>query len=290
MVSVTFTNPVQEEKILVISKDGKMIDGETFSEDVEAMQTPLFENEDYLLEIYDCSTGAKIKEERFRISEKQNVLQIDISKAPKPSTLTNQEIIQMIDQMLESKDGLDSVYRNRLAVLVKIIDFDLKARLPYLRGGRLEYLLYRLLYNLEKEGKIDSVVWNGWIKKYGIYQPAPGGKVGKSDIIFHIDDLTIVLEVTTIRDTRMQWTAEGASVPDHILNYQQKTGTREKVIGLFSAPSLHGQLVKNLTQHSKTDKIPILCFPLNELLELLEKSSRKQLKEKIKEESDKVLR
>jgi len=290
MVSITFTNPVQEEKIVVISRDGRLVDCETFGEDVEKIETPLFENEYYTIEIIDSNTGAKIKEEKFKVDEKQSKLAIDISKAPQRRTLTNQEIIQMIEELIESKNGFDDAYMKRLDILSKIIGLDIKNNRPYLRGGRLEYLIYRFLHNLEQEGKIDSVVWNGSIKKYGIYQPAPGGKTGKSDLIFHIDDFAVVLEVTTIRDTRMQWTAEGASVPDHIINYEQKNPTDSRVVGIFLAPSLHTQLVKNLTQHSKTDKVPILCYPLKELLELLEKLSKDELVKLTKEESEKILR
>lgn len=290
IVSVTFSNPLTDEKIIVISKDGKMVDGETFGEDAQKMETPLFENEEYQLEIYDCDTGNKIKEEKFKITEKQNALQIDISKADKQPILTNTEIVKMIDEMITSKDRLDTGYMNRLNLLAKIVDPHIKDNLSYLRGGRLEYLVYRFLHNLEQEGKIDSVVWNGWTKKYGIYQPAPGGKAGKSDIIFQIGNLIIVLEVTTIGDTRMQWSAEGASVPEHILNYKQKNTTKSEVVGIFSAPKLHEQLVKNLRQHSKTDKVGILCYPVKDLLQLLESSSKDQLKKKIKEEADKTTR
>jgi hypothetical protein len=289
MVSITFTNPVQEEKIVVILKDSRLVDCETFGEDVEKIETPLFENEYYTIEIIDSNTGTKIKEEKFKVDEKQNVLKIDISKAPEKRLLTNKEIIQTIDEMLESKNGVDDAYMNRLNVLSKVTGMDIKGNRSYLRGGRLEYLVYRFLHNLEEEGKLDSVVWNGYIRKYGIYQPAPGGRAGISDIILNIGELTIVLEITTIKDTRMQWNAEGASVPDHITRYKEKMPAESQVIGIFSAPSLHAQLVKNLTQHSKADKIPILCYPLKDLLELLQKLSRDELSKEIREESEKIL-
>ena len=289
MVSITFTNPVQEEKIVVVSKDGRLVDCETFGEDVKKIETPLFENEYYTIEIIDSATGTKIKEDKFKVDEKQNVLKIDMSKGPEKRLLTNKEIIQTINEMLESKNGIDDAYMNRLNVLSRITGLDIKGNRSYLRGGRLEYLLFRFLQNLEREGKIDSVVWNGSIKKYGIYQPAPGGKAGKSDIIFYIDDLAIILEVTTIGDTRMQWAAEGASVPDHIINYKQKNPTESKIVGIFSAPSLHLQLVKNLTQHSKTDKVPILNYTLKELLELFQNNSRKNIKEEIEKKSEEVM-
>jgi hypothetical protein len=287
MVTIAFTNPLKEEKIVVIQKEGKVVDGETLGEDLDRMETPLFKNEEYHIEIYDCGTGTKIREDKFKIDETENALKIDISKA-EAQAVTNEEITEMIEELIQS-GSLDNAYMNRLNIVSRITGLDIRGNLNYLRGGRLEYLVYRFLHNLEEEGKLDSVVWNGNIRKYGIYQPAPGGRPGKSDIIFNIGEFTIVLEVTTIKDTRMQWNAEGASVPDHITNYKDKNSGESQVIGIFSAPSLHAQLVKNLTQHSKTDKIPILCYPLKELLELLQKLSRDELSKKIREESEKIL-
>jgi len=290
LVNITFTNPLQDEKIVVILKEGRMVDGETFDEDVTQMATPLFENEEYSLDIYDSNTGTKIKEEQFSISEKQNKLEIDISKPTKQTTLTNSEIMKMIDDLLQSRDRLDNLYMNRLKILSSLIGLNIKASISILRGGRLEYLVYRFLHNLESEGKIDSVTWNGWNKKYGIHQPAPGGRAGKSDLIFQIYDTVILLEVTTIGDTRMQWSAEGASVPDHIVKFKQKSPSSLKIVGIFSAPKLHDQLVKNLGQHSKTDMVPILCYPLKQLLQLLVESSKEQIKKRIEEDSSKALK
>lgn len=290
IVRITFNNPVKEEKIVVILKNGQLVDAETFGEDFDKMEIPLFENEDYTIEIIDSKTGIKVKEETFKIDEKHNTLKIDIPKSAKENVLTNQEIIHTIQEMLKSKSGVDDAYMNKLKVISKITGKNINGLRSLLRGGRLEYLLFRILQNLEKEGIIDSVVWNGSIKKYGIYHPAPGGKAGKPDLIFHADEFTIVLEVTTIGDTRMQWTAEGASIPDHIINYKQKNPTESKVIGIFSAPKFHTQLVKNLTQHSKVDKVPILCYTLKELLQLLETGSRKSIKEEIEKMANEVIK
>ena len=288
MVTITFTKPVREEKIIEILKDGRIIGGEAFGEELNFMEIPLFENEEYHLEIYDCATGTKVNIEKFKIDEKQNTVKIDISEA-KEKPLTNEEIMNTIEDLIQS-GKLDGTYMNKLNIISKITGIDIENSLKYLKGGRLEYLIYKFFHNLEEEGKIDSVVWNGSIKKYGIYHPAPGGKSGKPDLILHIGKLTIVLEVTTIRDTRMQWDKEGASVPDHITTYKAKNRTESTIMGMFLAPSLHAQLVKNLIQHSKTDKLPILCYTLKEFFEFLQKSSKKEIRDEIEKKSEEVMK
>ena len=111
-----------------------------------------------------------------------------------------------------------------------------------LRGSRLEYLFYKYFEKLENENIIDEVIWNGKIGQYGIPSPSPGGPTGSPDILLFIDDMIIVVELTTIKAKSQQWSAEGASVPDHIRLVEEKYSDK-KIFALYLAPIIHEERV-----------------------------------------------
>ena len=158
------------------------------------------------------------------------------------------------------------------------------------KGGRLEYLFYRLLVLLRNRNVIDEVFWYGRTEKYGICEPAPGGKEGNPDLVFVIDDVVFVLELTTFRGTRAQWSgSEASSVPDHIAKFKALHPGR-KVVGIFSAPSIHPQLKQNLALNAKSKNVGMLFRPCTEFAEFLSAASREELKRTLLQESENQLR
>jgi hypothetical protein len=117
---------------------------------------------------------------------------------------------------------------------------------------------------------IENLTWYGTYNEWGICRPAPGGKKGNPDITFCVEDVNFVLELTTIPGVRAQWaSSEASSVPDHLLNHKQKLGIKGEVVGIFSAPSIHAQLEKNLKRHVEKEGVDMIAVPLNNLLNVL---------------------
>lgn len=140
-----------------------------------------------------------------------------------------------------------------------------------LRGGRLEYLFYILLQKYKDAGLIDDVIWNGRVNELGIMYPALGGKEGYPDVYFFVKKKVYVLELTTIRANAMQWSAEGASVHDHIMNLQKKIGSNYSIHGIFSAPSIAPRLEGMFKHIAEKENIPHHTIPVSELITELKK-------------------
>jgi hypothetical protein len=135
-----------------------------------------------------------------------------------------------------------------------------------LRGGRLEYLFYKLLKTYKDSGQIDDVIWNGRVDDFGIMYPALGGKEGYPDVYFFIKNNVYVLELTTIRANAMQWSAEGASVHDHIMNLQKKIGTQYSTHGIFSAPTIAPRVEEMFKHIATKEKIPHHTISIEDLI------------------------
>ena len=150
----------------------------------------------------------------------------------------------------------------------------------YLRGAYYEYLFYKLLFSLEEENIIDEVIWNGKVGKYGLPSPAPGGRTGTPDIIFKINGIDFVLEVTTIKPKSTQFKAEGASVPDHVRLY--KNISSNEVIGIFCAPQIHARNTSVMESSLNKDAIELICIEEKNLLEILSQCDRNKLIQSLK--------
>lgn len=225
---------------------------------------PLFENEPYDIEIYSRD-GKLIKKERF-IANKSGIT-IVVSKGKiETIPLTKEDIKTLAKQLIKNKfdEGLKAQLN-----LIKSMNPRFKISEMQIRGGRLEQLMYLYLKKLKSEKIIDDVLWSGKIGEYGLPYPASG----KPDLLIFMDDLLIILELTVIPDTRQQWSAEGVSVPDHI-RIIFEDNPQKKIIGIFSAPSIHKPLAKNLKSYSKEEGIPIICLSIDELLNLLALASK----------------
>lgn len=228
---------------------------------------PLFENELYDIEIYS-KDGKLVKKESFTANKNGVTIVLPRGKI-ETRTFAPKDLEVFIQQLIKNK--FDTELKAQLSLIKSMFPL-FKFNEMQIRGGRLEQLMWLYLKKLKSDGIIDDVVWSGKIGTYGLPYPASG----KADLLIFIDDLLIVLEVTVIPDTRKQWSAEGASVPDHVRMVSENNPKR-KIIGIFSAPSIHEQLEKNLKSHSKEEGIPIICLAIEDLLRLLSLESKERI-------------
>jgi len=254
--------------VRVLDLDDKELERGVISRERPELNVPLFLNEKYKFEFFSFSNAEKVYEEIIEI--KADKIEFDFKFTKEATDKWDKKSISLkILDLIQHRD-FDAEYLQHLEVVKKITKKD-NFNTPLLRGGRLEYLFFRLLSVLKEEGAIDDVVWNGRLDDFGLAYPSPGGKEGHPDIYFFIDKNLFVLELTTIRANAMQWAAEGASVHDHIMNLMKKVKGNYNVIGLFSAPTIAPR-VENMFAHiSAREKIPHKVKTISELLDKIEK-------------------
>lgn len=277
------------EEIFVILYKENYVAGNGVVSKTKSFVVPVFPEEAYKVIGYDFKTGKNVFEKTVSFSRSDNQFLIDVEDVNQQNIISKEEIVDLLKEMLSSKfRGFDKDYYMKLKLIEKLVgkNFIDNRR----KGGRLEYLFFELLNLIKKSGTIDEVFWYGNNSgKYGICEPAPGGKEGNPDIVFEIDDYMFVLELTTLRGSRAQWnSAEASSVPDHIAKFKRQNPTK-KIIGIFSAPSINPQLEQNLTLNAKKENVGMLFEPCIEFAELLSKSSKRELKKNLIEESRKQI-
>jgi len=260
--------------IRVLDSEGKETEKGVISEEKPELFIPLFRGEVYRFEFYSFANAKKIAEQTIKITQDRISFDIPIQQETK-IVWSFDSVIKKIDELVVSRD-FDSEYSQHINI-VKTITSRTNFNVAQLRGGRLEYLFYRLLKILKEKGIIDDVVWNGRLDEFGLAYPALGGREGSPDIYFFIDNTLYVLEVTTIRAGAMQWSAEGASVHDHILNLLKKVKGSYKVVGLFSAPTIAPRITEMFRHISSKNKIPHKPIPIPDFVKIL-KSGRETIK------------
>lgn len=236
-----------------------------------AIIVPLFEGETYEIEVYGKG-GELLKGEKILAKREGIFLTLPKGKI-ETKILSKEDIVKFIKELITKK--FDDELKEQLA-LTKSMYPDAKLNEKQIRGGRLEHLIWLYLQKMRIESIIDSAIWSGKVSDYGLAYPASG----KPDILVYIDNIVIVLEVTIIPDIRMQWSAEGASVPDHVKTFALQN-PEKKVIGLFVAPSIHHQLKKNLDTQAKVDRLPMLSITMEEFLFFLSIPSRTEFKNRL---------
>jgi len=237
----------------------------------QTVALPLFEGEEYSVNVYDVQT-AQLIASQIIVPDASHVCRVRLPcTVPPTRSPTVQEIIATIEKLLRTR-GLNAAMANKIKLLQRMRP-DLKYNRRLVKGGRLEQLMAQLFEALCKQGVVDQVTWNGSVDQYGIPSPAPGGV---ADLLVHVDNLLLVFELTLIRDSRAQWAQEGASVPEHVKEVAQNYPGKD-VIGIFAAPALHNPLKANLRLQSKAQKLPMLTYPLGALLQLLMQRSREKL-------------
>lgn len=275
---------IKEEILVSVHKEDYCVGSEVISQERPLFTFPVFQDENYRIIVYDLESGDKVYDSKIKFTKRNKEFLIDLKKHKYTKRVTREKIVGQIQEMFSGKfAGFDKEYCIKLKILEKVTGknyFDNRRK-----GGRLEYLFYDLLNLLKSENVVDDVFWFGHQGKYGICEPAPGGKEGNPDIVFEVDDCLFVLELTTFRGNRAQWSsAEASSVPDHISKFK-KSRHSKKVIGIFSAPSIHPQLEQNLTLNARKEKVGMIFKSCIEFAEFLSKTNRKELKEKLIHES-----
>lgn len=265
-----------------IWRNGELKADETIDEEKSSFEVAMFEGEQYEVHIYDFETGQLLKKETLIPSGPTLTVKLGRKHREPDPLRDNKQIVEHIKQLISSRTGFDQTYQRMIDVLSRMKK-DWSYNRQQLRGGRLEYLVYRLLRNLRDKKVIDDFVWNSKVDRYGIAYPAPGNK---PDFLVFLNNIQIVLEVTTIPNTRAQWSQEGASVPHHIRELKRELWA---TIGIFSAPKLHGQLVRNLRALSQDEGVPILCYSLDDLLMLLVGSTKSSLKAALEKDAKELV-
>lgn len=276
-ISLKFINKNNFELFWSVEKNGLMIDSNIVSEHGE-FNVPVFMHEGYKIKIFRVSNGDLLFEDVFAIDDKSNhfeIPNITTSKIPNFGTVKSysDEIMNHINEKNFSTSILE-----KLKTIAKITGID-KTEDKHLRGAYLEYYFFMLLKCLESKGIIDEVIWNGKLGKYGLPNAAPGGKTGTPDIVFKINDIDFILELTTIKAKSTQFRAEGASVPDHIKLYEKTTSRR--VHGIFCAPIIHSRNNSAMESVLKGTNTSITFFEVTQLLEILKEENRIMIYKKL---------
>ncbi len=181
----------------------------------------MFLNEPYDIKLYSLTSGEILETIDFKAQHEEEQLiisQLDDRQCSVPDTVDS--YVSLIQEHCTAKNFSDENL-SKLKVIADVFKQD-KSNDKQLRGAYLEYYFFKLLTRLQHDGVVDGVIWNGKIGRYGLPIQAPGGTTGTPDIVFKIDDVDFVLELTTIKPKAQQWSAEGASVPDHVLQYAKR--------------------------------------------------------------------
>lgn len=273
-VSISTNSSV--ELLITIKLGNRIIFSDSISNKSDPITFPAFDDQQYTISGHLLSNGIELFENSVLVNRDNPKLILEGVKSTNIKAINKLDIKDKVIQMISGKyKGFDQEYCNRLNVLKEKLStsyFDNRRK-----GGRLEYLLSELLKIARTEGKVDEVYWYGKIQRYGICEPAPGGKEGYPDIVFEIGDYSFVVECTTMHGNRSQWNgSEASSVPDHINNYKEKN-LNKNTIGIFTAPSIHDQLKTNLMLNAQDKKVGMVFFKLEEFCDLFIEKDREDI-------------
>lgn len=255
-----------------IEQNNRFIDGDITDMNYEYI-LPVFLYEDYTIKLYDTDSGNMIQCLNITIDDSINTFEINSNELPLNNKVEDpvSYLINEIKLHCESRN-FSQTNLNKLKVIASITGND-KSNDNQLRGAYLEYYFYELLLELKRQNIIDDIIWNGKKGKYGLPVQAPGGRIGTPDIIFTIDDVDFVLELTTIKSKSQQFSAEASSVPDHIQLYNKETN--QTVKGIFSAPQMHERNIMTMKSTLKSYGLDIICLTIDDLLDIFETKNRK---------------
>ncbi|MDD4187163.1 MAG: AlwI family type II restriction endonuclease [Bacilli bacterium] len=264
-VNVTIINKNPKSIFINLFKNEILYDGDIMEKDEQKVY-PMFIDEEYKVQIITIEEGNVMSEQiiipKFD-KRKFDIIEIDVNMYESEESFED-----MKNQILSHSSATHFApeIKNYLTVINKLTGVN-KLEDKSLRGAYYEYFFFKLLCILMNEGKIDNVVWNGKIGKYGLPVPAPGGKIGITDIIFTIGNIDFVLELTTIRAKSTQFSAEGSSVPDHIKLH--KKNTTRNVIGIFVAPIIHDRNTSAIKAVLRGADLSVICVSDTDFLEIL---------------------
>jgi len=273
-IDVSVINKANRSFLIQVFKDGACKHDDLIEEN-GVLQFPMFVNEQYDVKIIDISTGNEL--ETLNICPTFEQRDYEIEGRLSNVTAETEMLEDVAKEIIEHCEAANFAGKtlNYLNTLSKVTGIN-RTNDKSLRGAYFEYYVYKMLNILKSESVIDEVIWNGKIGKYGLPTPAPGGKTGTPDIVFTIDDLHIVVELTTIKAKALQFSAEGSSVPDHIRLYKQESG--KNVEGVFCAPTIHERNTAAMQSTLAPYGIKLHCITDKELVELLLTRDREKIK------------
>lgn len=269
---IVLENKSNCDVLVCISKEGTILDGDLITSG-EKISHAMFMNEEYIVECIDIETGDVLNTQAIKPSAENKVFILNILNESNEKRESIEEIAKEIIEHSSSR-FFSSKMLNYLSILCKIDGKD-RSEFSSLKGAYYEYLFFKLLSLMKEEDVIDDVIWNGKVGGYGLPTSAPGGKTGTCDLIFTIDDIRFVLELTTIRPKSTQFNAEGASVPDHIRLY--KNQVQEEVIGIFCAPQIHERNKIIMETSLKEDNIRLNSITDEKLINLFISMDRNKI-------------
>lgn len=273
-IDVSIINKANSSFLIQVYKDGACNYDDLIDEN-GVLQFLMFVNEQYDVKIIDVSTGDEL--ETLAICPTFEQREFEIEGRLNNAVVANETVEDVAKEIMEHCAATNFAGKtlNYLNTLSKVTGID-KTGDKSLRGAYFEYYVYKMLSILKAEKVVDEVIWNGKIGKYGLPTQAPGGKTGTPDMVFTIDDLHIVVELTTIKAKSLQFSAEGSSVPDHIRLYKQESG--KDVVGVFCAPTIHERNTAVMKSTIAPYGIELHCITDKELIELLLTKDREKIK------------
>lgn len=273
-IDVSIINKSNSNFLIQVFKDGICKYDDLIKEN-GVLQFPMFVNERYDVKIIDISTGDEL--ETLDICPTFDQREYEIEGQLSNVVVASETLEDVAKEIIEHCEASNFAGKtlNYLNTLSKVTGID-KTKDKSLRGAYFEYYVYKMLNILKSEKVIDEVVWNGKLGKFGLPTQAPGGKTGTPDMVFVIDDLHIVVELTTIKPKALQFSAEGSSVPDHIRLYRQETG--KDVVGVFCAPIIHERNTAIMQSAIAPFNIELHCITDKELVELLLTKDKEKIK------------
>lgn len=273
-IDVSIINKANSSFLIQVYKDGACNYDDLIDEN-GVLQFPMFVNEQYDVKIIDVSTGDEL--ETLAICPTFEQREFEIEGRLNNAVVANETVEDVAKEIMEHCAATNFAGKtlNYLNTLSKVTGID-KTGDKSLRGAYFEYYVYKMLSILKAEKVVDEVIWNGKIGKYGLPTQAPGGKTGTPDMVFTIDDLHIVVELTTIKAKSLQFSAEGSSVPDHIRLYKQESGKDD--VGVFCAPTIHERNTAVMKSTIAPYGIELHCITDKELIELLLTKDREKIK------------
>lgn len=240
-IDIDVINKSNSSLLIIVNENGHLITGDLL-EPNKFITFPYLETLNYSIKIYDIESSNLLDNITFEYSGK-SILEIDYKGLPIHKKEEFADIKNNIIEHLSSKNFTPE-YTQYLKLIGSILNKDFTNN-KSLRGSVLEFLTFKLFKTLENKNIVDEVIWNGKIGDYGKPSQAPGGPTGSPDMFVFIDDIIVVLELTTIKPKAMQWSAEGASVPDHI-KIVERNFPLKKVYAFYLAPILHSRITSGM--------------------------------------------
>lgn len=276
-VDCKVTNRNNFDILIAVYKDRELLFGD-LAECGESIEFPAFIDEEYKIKTISPQDGKTLFEEKVYPGYDLLEFEIEVDAEYQTSELCLEDLADRIIRHARSDNYAQEIL-NYFEIL-ELIDEQDRTSNAVFKGGYYEYYFYLMLKTLREEGVIDDVIWNGSLREYSIPRHAPGGRTGRPDIIFIIDSIHFVLEVTTIMSRAQQFSAEGASVPDHIRKYFNELSDVEGM-GIFCAPIIFPRNRAALKAAVEESGNEVISITDEELLAILQCRDRGEIIERL---------